>query len=301
MKLVNLSVKRPVGVIMIVAAILGLGFVSLRSLTIDLYPEIELPIAVVSTSYEGAAPQEVEKLVSRPVESSVSSIEGLEVLQSQSQAGASLVLLQFNTGVNLDSTLLQVRENVDQITGILPEGASDPSVLRFDPQQLPIMTVGLSGDTPDELQQAAENRIVPFLERQEGVASVNIEGGQTSEIQVLVDRAQMAQYGLDSQTVIQALNASNQSASAGTIEKGQKDLQIRVDGEFGSIEDVKNTRIQSQTGAQVTLDQIADVSETLTNSDTVSKVNGESSVVLSILKKSEANTVETADQCQGSA
>ncbi|MCA1020944.1 efflux RND transporter permease subunit [Halobacillus litoralis] len=295
MKLVNLSVKRPVGVIMIVAAILGLGFVSLRSLTIDLYPEIELPIAVVSTSYEGAAPQEVEKLVSRPVESSVSSIEGLEVLQSQSQAGASLVLLQFNTGVNLDSTLLQVRENVDQITGILPEGASDPSVLRFDPQQLPIMTVGLSGDTPDELQQAAENRIVPFLERQEGVASVNIEGGQTSEIQVLVDRAQMAQYGLDSQTVIQALNASNQSASAGTIEKGQKDLQIRVDGEFGSIEDVKNTRIQSQTGAQVTLDQIADVSETLTNSDTVSKVNGESSVVLSILKKSEANTVETAD------
>ncbi|MYL29318.1 AcrB/AcrD/AcrF family protein [Halobacillus halophilus] len=295
MKLVNLSVKRPVGVIMIVAAILGLGFVSLRSLTIDLYPEIELPIAVVSTSYEGAAPQEVEKLVSRPVESSVSSIEGLEVLQSQSQAGASLVLLQFNTGVNLDSTLLQVRENVDQITGILPEGASDPSVLRFDPQQLPIMTVGLSGDTPDELQQAAENRIVPFLERQEGVASVNIEGGQTSEIQVLVDRAQMAQYGLDSQTVIQALNASNQSASAGTIEKGQKDLQIRVDGEFGSIEDVKNTRIQSQTGAQVTLDQVADVSETLTNSDTVSKVNGESSVVLSILKKSEANTVETAD------
>lgn len=295
MKLVNLSVKRPVGVIMIVAAILGLGFVSLRSLTIDLYPEIELPIAVVSTSYEGAAPQEVEKLVSRPVESSVSSIEGLEVLQSQSQAGASLVLLQFNTGVNLDSTLLQVRENVDQITGVLPEGASDPSVLRFDPQQLPIMTIGLSGDTPDELQQAAENRIVPFLERQEGVASVSIEGGQMSEIQVLVDRAQMAQYGLDSQTVIQALNASNQSASAGTIEKGQKDLQIRVDGEFSSIDDVKNTRIQSQTGAQVTLDQIADVSETLTNSDTVSKVNGDSSVVLSILKKSEANTVETAD------
>ncbi|WP_281658957.1 efflux RND transporter permease subunit [Halobacillus sp. Cin3] len=295
MKLVNLSVKRPVGVIMIVAAILGLGFVSLRSLTIDLYPEIELPIAVVSTSYEGAAPQEVEKLVSRPVESSVSSIEGLEVLQSQSQAGASLVLLQFNTGVNLDSTLLQVRENVDQITGVLPEGASDPSVLRFDPQQLPIMTIGLSGDTPDELQQVAENRIVPFLERQEGVASVSIEGGQVSEIQVLVDRAQMTQYGLDSQTVIQALNASNQSASAGTIEKGQKDLQIRVDGEFSSIDDVKNTRIQSQTGAQVTLDQIADVSETLTNSDTVSKVNGDSSVVLSILKKSEANTVETAD------
>ncbi|WP_406945022.1 efflux RND transporter permease subunit [Halobacillus sp. SY10] len=295
MKLVNLSVKRPVGVIMIVAAILGLGFVSLRSLTIDLYPEIDLPIAVVSTSYEGAAPQEVEKLVSRPVESSVSSIEGLEVLQSQSQAGASLVLMQFNTGVNLDSTLLQVRENVDQVTGLLPEGASDPSVLRFDPQQLPIMTVGLSGDTPDELQKVAENRLVPFLERQEGVASVSIEGGQTKEVQVLVDRAQMATYGLDSQTLIQALNAANQSASAGTIEKGQKDLQIRIDGEFTSVEDVRNTRIQSPSGAQVTLDQIAEVNDTLTNSNTISKVNGSSSVVLSILKKTDANTVETAD------
>lgn len=295
MKLVNLSVKRPVGVIMIVAAILGLGFVSLRSLTIDLYPEIDLPIAVVSTSYEGAAPQEVEKLVSRPVESSVSSIEGLEVLQSQSQAGASLVLMQFNTGVNLDSTLLQVRENVDQVTGLLPEGASDPSVLRFDPQQLPIMTVGLSGDTPDELQKVAENRLVPFLERQEGVASVSIEGGQTKEVQVLVDRAQMATYGLDSQTLIQALNAANQSASAGTIEKGQKDLQIRIDGEFTSVEDVRNTRIQSPSGAQVTLDQIAEVNDTLTNSNTISKVNGASSVVLSILKKTDANTVETAD------
>ncbi|MYL49472.1 MMPL family transporter [Halobacillus litoralis] len=295
MKLVNLSVKRPVGVIMIVAAILGLGFVSLRSLTIDLYPEIDLPIAVVSTSYEGAAPQEVEKLVSRPVESSVSSIEGLEVLQSQSQAGASLVLMQFNTGVDLDSTLLQVRENVDQVTGLLPEGASDPSVLRFDPQQLPIMTVGLSGDTPDELQKVAENRLVPFLERQEGVASVSIEGGQTKEVQVLVDRAQMATYGLDSQTLIQALNAANQSASAGTIEKGQKDLQIRIDGEFSSVEDVRDTRIQSPTGAQVTLGQIAEVNETLTNSNTISKVNGSSSVVLSILKKTDANTVETAD------
>ncbi|SFK15993.1 hydrophobic/amphiphilic exporter-1, HAE1 family [Halobacillus dabanensis] len=295
MKLVNLSVKRPVGVIMVVAAILALGFVSLRSLTIDLYPEIDLPIAVVSTSYEGAAPQEVEKLVSRPVESSVSSIEGLEVLQSQSQAGASLVLLQFNTGVNLDSTLLQVRENVDQIRDLLPEGASDPSVLRFDPQQLPIMTVGLSGDTPEELQQVAEDRLVPFLERQEGVASVSVEGGQSKEVQVLVDRAQMATYGLDSQTVMQSLNASNQSASAGKIEKGQKDLQIRIDGEFGSIEDVRNTIIQSPSGAQVTLEQIADVEEKLTNSNTVSKVDGSSAVVLSILKKTDANTVETSN------
>ncbi|UOR11286.1 efflux RND transporter permease subunit [Halobacillus amylolyticus] len=295
MKLVNLSVKRPVGVIMIVAAILGLGFVSLRSLTIDLYPDIELPIAVVSTSYEGAAPQEVEKLVSRPVESAVSSLEGLEVLQSQSQAGASLVMMQFSTGVDLDSTLLEVREKVDQVTGALPEGAGEPNVLRFDPQQLPIMTIGLSGDTPANLQQIAESQLVPHFERQEGVASVSIEGGRTREVQVLVDRAQMAQYGLDSQTIIQALNASNQSASAGSIKKGQKDLQIRINGDYQSIEDVRETIVQSPEGARVTLDQIADVEENFAKSNTVSRVNGNSSVVLSFLKKTDSNTVETAD------
>ncbi|MCA0985504.1 efflux RND transporter permease subunit [Halobacillus yeomjeoni] len=296
MKLVNLSVKRPVGVVMIVAAILALGFVSLRNLTIDLYPEIDLPIAVVSTTYEGAAPQEVEKLLSRPLESSVSSIEGLEVLQSQSQTGASLIFMQFNTGVDLDSTLLEVREKVDQIQGVLPEGAGDPNVLRFDPQQLPIMTVGLSGDTPEKLQQIAENRLVPYLERQGGVASVSIEGGKVREVQVLVDRAQMAQYGLDSQTIVQTLNASNQSASAGTIEKGQKDLQIRLDGEYESIDDVKDTIIQSPTGARVTLDQIADVKETYAPPTTIAKVDQGDSVVLSVLKKTDANTVETADQ-----
>ncbi len=280
---------------MVVAAILALGFVSLKNLTLDLYPKIDLPLAVVSTSYEGAAPQEVEKLVSRPVESSVSTIENLKVLQSQSQAGSSLVLMQFNNGVNLDSTLLQVRENIDQIGGVLPEGAGDPKVLRFDPQQLPIMTIGLSGDTPENLQQIAENRLVPYFERQEGVASVTVEGGKKREVQVQINQAKMAEYGLNSQTVIQTLNASNQSASAGAINKGQKDLQIRIDGDYSSVDDIKHTILQSESGARVTLDQIAEVKETYRTSNTISEVDGSPAVVLSFLKKNDANTVQTAN------
>ncbi|GGF22095.1 multidrug ABC transporter [Halobacillus andaensis] len=294
MKLVNLSVKRPVGVIMVVAAILALGFVSLRSLTIDLYPEIDLPVAVVSTSYDEAAPQEVERLVSQPVESSVSAIEGLEVLQSQSQAGASLVFMQFSMGTDLDSTLLEVRENVDQVTEALPEGAGEPSVLRFDPQALPIMTIGLSGDSPEQLQRVAEDQLIPQLERQEGVASVDIEGGSTRQVDILIDRAKMASYELDTETITQTLNASNQAASAGSVEKGSQDIQIRIDGEFESIEDIEQTNIQSPSGAQVTLDQIAEVEEKY-ESDSVSEVGGESSVVLSIMKKTDGNTVETAN------
>ncbi|AKG03745.1 acriflavin resistance protein [Salimicrobium jeotgali] len=298
MKLVRTSIKRPVGVIMIVAAILALGFVSLRNLTIDLYPDIDLPVAVVSTSYEEAAPQDVEQLVSRPIEGAVSSLEGLEVLQSQSQQGASLIFMQFSTGVDLDSALLEVREAVSRVSGVLPENAGEPSVLRFDPQALPIMTIGLSGDTPAELQQIAEDQIVPYLERQGGVASISVEGGRTEEVQIEIEREKLARLGIDSQTIIQTLNASNQAATAGSVDKGDKNLRIRVNGEFDSIDDVKNTVLTTESGDRLKLDQIAMVEKRIEDTGTVSEVNGETAVVLSALKKTDANTVETAENIQ---
>lgn len=298
MKLVRTSIKRPVGVIMIVAAILALGFVSLRNLTIDLYPDIDLPVAVVSTSYEEAAPQDVEQLVSRPIEGAVSSLEGLEVLQSQSQQGASLIFMQFSTGVDLDSALLEVREAVSRVSGVLPENAGEPSVLRFDPQALPIMTIGLSGDTPAELQQIAEDQIVPYLERQGGVASISVEGGRTEEVQIEIEREKLARLGIDSQTIIQTLNASNQAATAGSVDKGDKNLRIRVNGEFDSIDDVKNTVLTTESGDRLKLDQIAMVEKKIEDTGTVSEVNGETAVVLSALKKTDANTVETAENIQ---
>src|SRR5690625_1621840 len=157
MKLVETSVKRPVGVIMIVLAIIALGVISLRNLAIDLFPEIELPIAVVATSYPDASPQEVEKLVTEPLEGSLSTIQGVNTIQSQSQSGSSLVIIMFENGTNLDNALLEVRESVDAVQSFLPEGANDPSVLRFNPNQMPIMWVGLTGtDDKARLQSIAE-------------------------------------------------------------------------------------------------------------------------------------------------
>ncbi|QHE53763.1 efflux RND transporter permease subunit [Pontibacillus sp. HMF3514] len=295
MKLVDTSVKRPVGVFMIVVAILALGFVSLRDLTIDLYPEIDLPIAVVSTSYEDAAPQEVEKLVSRPIESAVSSIEGMDTVQSQSQPGTSMVIMMFNNGVDLDNALLDVREKVDQVKGMLPEGANEPSVLRFDPQQIPVMWLGLTGKDKAKLQTLAEDRLVPYFERQGGVGSVSIEGGQTREVQVELKRSQLAKFGLTSQTLVQAINAANQSTSAGVIEKGDQDLQVRIEGEFESVEDIRDTIITTPTGAQLELQDVANIEDTFKDVTSITTVNGESSVVLSVLKKTDGNTVEVAD------
>ncbi|WP_163969536.1 efflux RND transporter permease subunit [Oceanobacillus halotolerans] len=295
MKLVNTSVKRPVGVIMIVLAVIALGIVSLRGLVVDLFPQIDLPVAVVATTYEDAAPQEVENLVSRPIESSVSSVEGIETVQSQSQSGSSLVLMMFNTDVDLDQALLDVRESIDQVKGFLPERAGEPNVMRFSPEQMPVMWVSLTGKDAAALTELANDQIVPYFERQGGVASVTVEGAKEREIQLELNQASMQQYGVNPQMIIQALNSANQSSSGGAVEKGTQDLQLRVTGEFESIRDIENTIIQTETGATIHVDDVASVEDTYKESSSTTLVNGEPSIVLSIMKKTDGNTVDVAN------
>ncbi|UOQ50274.1 efflux RND transporter permease subunit [Gracilibacillus caseinilyticus] len=294
MKLVSTSVKRPVGVIMIVLAIIAMGFISVRNLAIDLFPEIDLPIAVVATNYPDAAPQEVEQLVSKPVESTLSSIEGVNTIQSQSQRGSSLVIVMFENGTNLDNALLEVRESVDQVKGALPDGANDPSVLRFNPNQMPIMWVGLTGSDTQKLQSVAEDTVQPYFERQSGVASVSIEGGEERVIDVELDRAAMKQYGVSTQLIQQSLQGANQSASAGTVQRGEQDLQIRIDGSYESVDDIRGSIIQTQQGAKITLDDVADIQDNRQKNSTA-LVNNETAVVLSVLKQSDGNTVDVSN------
>jgi len=279
---------------MIVLAIIAMGIISVRNLAIDLFPEIDLPIAVVATSYPDAAPQEVEKLVSEPMEGGLSSIEGVNSIQSQSQSGSSLVIIMFENGTNLDNALLEVRESVDQVKVMLPDGANDPSVLRFNPNQMPIMWVGLTGSDTTTLQSVAEDTVQPYFERQSGVASVSLEGGEERAIELELDRSAMTQYGVSTQLIQQSLAGANQSASAGSIQRGDQDLQLRIDGSFQSVDDIANTIIQTPQGAQVKVSDIAEVNDTLQKNGTT-LVNNESAVVLSILKQSDGNTVDVSD------
>src|SRR5690625_4774528 len=236
---------------MIVLAILALGFVSLRGLVVDLFPEIDLPVAVVATTYEDAAPEDVENMISRPLESAVSSVEGIDIVQSQSQSGASLVLMMFKNDVDLDQALLDVRERVDQVKGMLPERAGDPSIIRFSPDELPVMWVSLTGKDAEILTEIADQEVVPYFERQEGVASVTIEGGEEREIQLILDKEQMEQYAVSPHVIAQSLNEANSSASVGTVDKGNQDLHLRLVVEFKYVEDMKQTVIQTERSMRV--------------------------------------------------
>src|SRR5699024_7983625 len=266
----------------------------------DLFPEIDLPVAVVATSYEDAAPEDVENLISRPLEGAVSSVEGIDTVQSQSQSGSSLVLMMFKNGVDLDQALLDVRERVDQVKDLLPDQSGDPNIMRFSPDQLPVMWVSLTGKDATALTQIAEHEVVPYFERQGGVASVTVEGGKEGEVQILIDQAKLEQYGVSTETLIQSLNGANQSASVGTVDKGNKDLQIRVTGEFESIDDIEDTIIQTEVGGTVHVEDIVEVKDTFADTGAQTLVNGESAVVLSIMKKTDSNTVDVANNINDS-
>ncbi|MBP3953179.1 efflux RND transporter permease subunit [Bacillus suaedae] len=295
MRLVHTSVKRPVSVIMIVLAALVLGGISLKNLAIDLFPNINVPIAVIATSYQGAAPQEMEQLVTRPVESAVGSIEGIQSIESMSSPSSSLVIMEFDWGRDIDESMNTIRERIDQVAGVLPEGAGRPSILRFDPQQMPVMSIGLSGASADVLQQIAESEIQPMFERVDGVASVSIEGGLTRELQIQMDQAKLAAYGLSGGQIVQAISGENRSASAGNLERGTQDLQLRINGEFTSIEDIEDTPIALPTGGTITVADVAEVTDTFRDVSMKSVVNGEEAVVLSIMKQSDGNAVQVAD------
>jgi len=281
---------------MLVLAVIALSLVSLRNLAVDLFPKIDIPVAVVATSYQGAAPEEIEKLVTRPMEASLSSIQGMSRLTSQSQANSSLVIMEFKSGTNLDNTLLDIREKVDQVKEFLPKDAGTPSVLRFDPQQLPIMSLALSGEDSSRLQSMTETQFIPFLERQKGVASVSAAGGKTREILVELNRAALARYGVAPSQIVQVLGAGNQSVSAGSVVKGQQEMQIRVKGEYSSVAEIRDTLILLSNGQQIRLHELAEVKDTYKEETSLTLVNGAPALVLSIQKQSDANTVSVADE-----
>ncbi|WP_026699792.1 efflux RND transporter permease subunit [Salibacterium aidingense] len=295
MNLSSWSVKRPVGIFMVIAMVLVLGMVSFRNLAIDLYPEMDLPFAIVTTSYEGTAPEDIEETVTEPLEDSMGTLDNLDTISSQSSSGSSLIMIQFDFGTDLDQAMLDIREAIDGASAQLPDGADDPSVLRFDPNQQAMMWIGISGDTKSlDMQQLAEERIQPQLEQGSGVASAGIEGMKDREIETQLRVEDLNRYQLTADDVVNALNAENDSGSVGEVESGGRDLQLRVDGEFTAVDDIANTLIPLPEGGNVHLSDVADIVDTVEDGGSETFVNGSSSMMFSMMKQSDANTVDVS-------
>ncbi|NYB74662.1 efflux RND transporter permease subunit [Sedimentibacter hydroxybenzoicus DSM 7310] len=289
------SVKKPVTITMMILIVIVLGAVSLSKLQIDLLPQMELPYVMVQTSYSGAGPEEIENMITKPMEQTVATVENIEGIMSYSNEGSSIVLMQFAFGTDMDDVMLQLRENIDMIEGFLPEGTSAPLVMKLDPNAMPIiqMAVSSKGDI-HTTQKIAEDVISPRLERIEGTASANVSGGLTQEVEIMLKEEVLKGYNLSSSYITQMLQAANINLPGGTVSKGSNELTVRTVGEFKSLDEIKNLSIPLTKGGTVRLMDIADVKIADKEQSSITKLDGKEVVQVSVMKQSDGNTVNVS-------
>src|SRR5512135_2380963 len=294
MKLAKLAVDRPVTMYMFYVAVILLGAVSLRELSVDLLPDISYPRLSVITNYPGVAPEEVETLITAPLESAVSRVPGLRRVESVSKEGVSLLTLEFDWGTDMDFTMLHTREQLDNAKDRFPEDAESPTIIPLDPQSRPIMTLALSGDrTLLELKELAEELIKPRLEQVEGVGSAEITGGVEREIQVEADPQKLALYGLTIEAVAARIDAFNRNLQGGTIRKGTFKYALRVVGEFESLDEIGEIGLLvTPDGGVVRLRDVATVRDSVKERQGMTRLDGAESIGLLVRKESGANTVK---------
>lgn len=295
-KLVSFCIKHRVTTIMACVMILIFGMMGFNSLPLALMPDIELPMAVVYCVYPNAGPQEVESMVTKPLEGACASVSGMEELTSISQENMSMVLVSFSDGVDLDNALVDLREKIDQVKASLPDDANAPSVMKMDVDSMPVSVIALRGADLSTLQSIAEDTVSPALERISGVASVDISGGYQNEIAVETYSEKLSGYRLSVSYIAQILGADNMSVPAGDVQNGNQTLTVRTDGEYSSVEELANSLIPLPTGGSVRLNEIADVYVKHQEQSAIAKFDGEPCVLLSVNKQSDVNTVQVSNR-----
>jgi len=300
MTLSERCVNKPVTTLLVFLIMIALGVFCTFKMPVDMYPDMDLPYMLVMTNYKSAGPEEVEQSLTRTLESSLSGLSGLKHIRSRSMAGMSMIILEFNFGVNLDAAANEIRDKIDLVRSYLPTDADSPTTIKADPSMMPIMTLTVSGNrTPEELRAYAEDVIAPRLEQLDGVASASVSGGREKSINVDIPRDRLEAYGLSISSVSQMIGAQNVQSSGGTITSGDINYTIKTNGKYQSINDLKNTVISykaSGTGEvrTIRLRDVADVYEGYKDESTLAYLDGEPCVMLSIQKQSGKNSVTAA-------
>jgi HAE1 family hydrophobic/amphiphilic exporter-1 len=294
MKIVRFSIDRPVTTMMFYVAIVLLGFVSLRQLSVDLLPNISYPRLSVMTQYPGVAPEEIETLITAPLEAAVSRVPGLRRVESNSKEGVSFMTLEFAWGTDMDFTMLHTREALDNARDILPEGAENPTIIPLDPQSKPILVLAISGQSNLlDLKEFAEELVKPRLEQVDGIGSAEITGGIEREIQVEINAQLLALYGLSVDDVAARIDAFNRNLQGGTIRKGMFKYAIRVVGEFESLKEIGEINLKTtKDKGVVRLKDIAQVKDAVKERQGITRLDRKESIGLLVRKDAGANTVK---------
>lgn len=296
MILSDFSIRRPVFTVMLTLAFVAIGLVAVLRLPIDLMPDITFPTLSISTAYENTGPEEIEQIITRPIEEAMSAVPGVEEVYSVSSEGSSTVRVMFDWGVDLDAAADDVRERLDRVVPRLPDDVERPMLRKFDPAMMPILLVGaLSNLDPIQTRRILDEQISYRLERVPGVASIDIWGGYEREIQVNLDADKVKALGLPLDRVIAAIREENIDLPAGVIERGNYEILVRVPGVFTNLEEIRDTVVATRGGVPVRLREIAAIDDTHRKITRIVRVNGIPGTRLAIYKQSGKNTVQVAE------
>jgi hydrophobic/amphiphilic exporter-1 (mainly G- bacteria), HAE1 family len=308
----RLAIRRPVTTAMIFLTLIVFGVRSYQQLPINLMPDIDYPTLTVRTEYEGAAPEVVENLVTRPLEEMLSIVSGLVEVSSVSSAGLSEIIMEFTWDTDMNIAQQDVRDRLDLF--VAPQEITEkPVILRFDPTLDPVMQVaitapapapGLDGSSSEEqyeelltlIRESTERHLKSDLEAKAGIAQVLVKGGQEAEVQVLVDPQRLKNLGLTMEMVGNSLAGQNISQSSGRLKEGRSEYLVRTFNEYGSVEEIHEAIVTTATGQTVRLADVADVFMGTKERETIVRINGREAVALEIYKEGDANTVEVCKQ-----
>ncbi len=290
--------KRVLTTVLVLIAVI-MGGLSYFAMGVRRFPDIDFPMAVIVTTYPGATPEEIESEITINIEDAISTVSGIDEIQSYSQHGMSLVMVQFDLEEDIDIKAMDLRDEIDLIRGRLPDDAEDPIVRKFDFEQIPVVTLALTGDYDvNELFQLAEDHLEDRLAQLPGVAEVDITGGQRREIQVRLSPIKLRAYGIPIGQVSSALRAANIEVSAGEVKEPLREYTIRTVGKFQNVDEISDIPVVKNEYSTVYLHHLGEVVDTFEDEDTRSRADGRSSVVLTIQKQADANDVEISDAVQ---
>ncbi|MGE3705918.1 MAG: efflux RND transporter permease subunit [Vicinamibacterales bacterium] len=299
MSVPRFAIQRPVMMTMISSIIILLGTISLTRLPVDLLPDISQPTINVRVNYDGVGPLEIEELITRPLEQQLSAIAGLQQINSTSREGGSTIQMNFTWGHDLNEAMDDIRTRIDRVRGRLPEDSDPPIIAKFDTNAFPIM--GIAVESTDgsldrvELRELSENVLSPRLERVNGVAAVTVNGGLRRQVHVDLSRAKITALDLSVDRVVNILRTENQNIPIGEVYEGDRALLLRAQGQFASLDEIRNLVVMTRNGVPVYLRDIAEVKDGTEDNRSILRINGRPGVRLSVTKQSGTNTVQIAE------
>ena len=297
MGLVNLSkfaLKRPVTIIMCLITIVYFGFQSVLGAKVELTPEMELPMLLISTVYAGASPEDINELIISKEEDAISTLSGVDTVQAVSMENVAIVMIQYEYGTNMDTAYIDLKKAIDAVTD-LPDDAEEPTIMELDINSAPVITLAVSGETDENLYTYVENRIVPEFEKLSSVGEVSLSGGQESYVRVELDPQMLDQYNLSMEQVAQIVGAADFTIPVGSVDVGEQELSASADNSYEDMDSLKTVPIPLSNGNTIHLSDIAQVYEATEDVSSIGRYDGEDVISIGIRKQQSFTAIETSE------